>query len=73
MLYISLPAIDKRVSVGAYVAAVKVAKANPDAEFKHGFSTWWPTDGRAILRQFRAGMNDRINSGISYRERAAGL
>lgn len=62
--YIHLPAIGRRVSLGAYVAAVKRAKANPDLEFKHGLECWWPTTGREIMAEFRAGMADRINAGI---------
>ena len=63
MRYITLTAVSKRVTVSAYVKAVKVARANPAAEFKHGLTTWWPTTGAEIVKQFRAGMNDRISSG----------
>ena len=63
---IRLPAIHKTVSLAAYVSAVKRAKANPTAEFKHGFTTWWPTTGAEIMRQFREGMTDRINQGVPY-------
>jgi hypothetical protein len=66
MRTIYLPALEKRVSLRQYVAAVKLAKANPDAEFKHGLSCWWPCSGREIMQQFRAGLMDRINSGIPY-------
>ena len=68
MLYINLPAINERVPIRNYVSAIKLAKSNPDAEFKHGLTTWWPVTGRKIIRQFRDGMNERINSGISYRD-----
>lgn len=62
--YISLPAVEKRVPLGAYVAAIKRAKASPDQEFKHGLSCWWPCTGKEIVEQFREGMNERINAGI---------
>lgn len=62
MLTIRLAAIDRTVPLGAYVAAIKRAKANPEAEFKHGLTTWRPTTGAEIVRQFRRGMHDRINS-----------
>jgi hypothetical protein len=38
-------------------------------EFKHGLTTWWPTTGREMMRQFRDGMNDRISQGIPYDRR----
>ena len=63
---IYLPAIEKRVSLGAYVAAVKKAKVHPDAEFQHGLTTWWPTKGRDIVRQFREGMHERISDAHPY-------
>lgn len=66
---IVLPAINKAVPLGAYVKAVKVAKANPDMTFKTGLTTWWPTTGAEILEQFRAGMIDRINAAVPYSER----
>jgi hypothetical protein len=63
---IRLPAIGRTVSLRAYIRAVKLAKANPDTEFKTGLTTWWPTTGAEIVRQFRKGMTDRINQGIPY-------
>jgi hypothetical protein len=62
--YISLPAINRRVPLGAYVNYVKLAKANPDREFKHGLSCWWQCLGKEVVQQFREGMNERINAGI---------
>lgn len=62
------PGPDKWVSLEQYVRAVKLAKANPDAEFKTGLTTWWPTKGDEIMRQFRRGLHDRINQGIRYSE-----
>lgn len=71
MRIISLPAIDRSVPLGAYVAAVRRAKASPEAEFRHGLTTWWPTSGADIMRQFRAGMNARINEGVPYFQRGS--
>ena len=39
---IYLTALERCVSLRAYVAAVKKAKAYPAHEFKHGLTTWWP-------------------------------
>ena len=68
---IYLPAIERRVSLGAYLAAIRLAKANPDREFRHGLTTWWPTTGAEIMRQFRQGMHERINDRVSYVMRGA--
>lgn len=51
---IHLPAVNRTVPIGAYVRAVRLAKANPDATFKHGLTTWWPTTGADIVNQFRS-------------------
>ena len=66
---ITLGAACKRITMGSYVAGVKAAIANPDAEFKHGLTTWWPVTGAEIRRQFRASIHDRINQGIPYDQR----
>lgn len=66
---IYLPSIERRVTLAAYLRAVRVAKANPDAEFKHGLTCWWPCTGADIVRQFVAGMIDRINQAIPYTQR----
>jgi hypothetical protein len=66
---IHLPAIDRTVSLAAYTRAIRLAKASPTAMFKIGLTTWWPTTGAEIMKQFRAGMTDRINQAIPYRER----
>lgn len=60
--YISLPAVDKKVSIAQYCKAIRLAKANPDAIFKHGLTTWTPTTGAEILGQFMQGVHDRINN-----------
>ena len=67
--YIYLPAIEKHVPLGAYIKGILLAKANPEMEFKHGLTCWWPCTGRDILRQFRDGMMDRINQAIPYSQR----
>jgi hypothetical protein len=59
-----LPAVNKRVSLAAYVVAIKIAKAQPNKEFKHGLDCWWSCTGAEIVAQFREGMQHRINEGI---------
>jgi hypothetical protein len=66
---IHLPAIDRTVSLAAYNRAVRLAKASPAAVFKTGLTTWWPTTGAEIMKQFRNGMTHRINQAIPYSER----
>jgi hypothetical protein len=68
---VNLPAINRRVTLAAYVQAIKLAKANPDTTFKHGLTAWWPCTGQEIMRQFRAGMHDRISQRIPYHLRGA--
>lgn len=60
--FISLPAVNKQVSIATYCTAIRIAKANPTQTFKHGLTTWWPTTGQDILRQFMHGLHDRINN-----------
>ncbi len=69
MRTIYLPAVERSVTLGSYVRAVKMAKANPDRTFITGLTTWWPTKGSEIVEQFRAGMTDRINQAIPYSQR----
>jgi hypothetical protein len=45
-----------------------MAKENPDEEFLHGFSTWWPTKGAEVVRQFWEGVVDRINRHMEIKE-----
>ena len=66
---IHLPAIDRTVSLAAYIQAVRLAKASPTSVFKTGLTTWWPTTGAEIMKQFRDGMNDRIDQAIPYSQR----
>ena len=68
---INLPAINRSVTLAAYVQAIRLAKANPETTFKHGLTAWWPCTGQEIMRQFRAGMHDRINQRIPYHLRGA--
>jgi hypothetical protein len=69
MRVIHLSAIDRHVSLTAYVAAVKTAKAHPERTFSYGLTTWWPTTGAEILNQFHGGMMERINQAIPYVKR----
>ena len=66
---ISIPAINRRVSMSAYVAAIKLAKANPDTMFNHGLDCWWPCTGEEIMLQFREAVHHRINEVIPYQRR----
>lgn len=66
---INLPAIHASVTMGQYVAAIKMAKANPTMMFKTGLTTWWSTSGAEVMQQFNQGMHDRINQGIPYSQR----
>ncbi len=69
MRTITLPAVGKTVSLRTYLDAIRTAKANPDKEYRHGLTTWWPVTGREIVNQFRRGVHDRINEAIPYRLR----
>jgi hypothetical protein len=66
MRVIRLPALGLTVPLAAYLRAVRMAKANPDATFKTGLTTWWPTTGAEIMEQFREGMMERINEAAPY-------
>ena len=66
---IGLPAIGISVTIGEYVKAIKLALANPEEEFKHGLTTWWPTKGSEIMQQFRQGVHGRINDKVPYYKR----
>ena len=67
MFYIS--SYDKWVTLGQYLKAIKRAKANPKETFPRGLTSWWPTTGAEIMRQFMRGVHDRISQGIPYSER----
>ena len=70
MLTIYLPALDRHVTMRQYLDAVRLAKTNQARTFKTGLSSWWPTTGTDIMRQFRHSIHDRINQAISYHIRA---
>jgi len=61
---------DQDVSLTAYLRAVRAAQANPQATFKTGLTTWWPTTGAEIMQQFREGIADRINQGTPCSRRS---
>lgn len=61
---IYLPALDKYYSLGAYVAAIKKAKAHPNDTFPHTLEKWWPGTGAEVVEEFRKGMHDRINQAV---------
>ena len=69
MRVITLPSVGKTVSLRSYLAGIRAAKANPDMEFKHGLTCWWPCTGRDIMRQFLDGVIERINEGIPANKR----
>ena len=58
--YITIATGDK-IPLGVYVQGVKLAITNPEAEFTHGLTTWWPTSGKDIRQQFLESIHDRIN------------
>lgn len=52
--YIGVSAVRNRpVPLGVYVRAIKKAIAEPETEFAHGLTTWWPTTGAEIRRPIR--------------------
>lgn len=73
MRTVFLPAIDRLVTLRAYIDAVKLAKANPDRTFRYGLVCWWPCTGEEIVRQFVDGVNHRINEGIPYHRRGKSM
>ena len=69
MRTITLPAIDRTVTLRQYLDAIKIAKSRPSDTFKHGLTCWYPCTGADIMQQFRKGMHDRISQGIPYNQR----
>ena len=61
----------RRVGLGAYVAGIRQAIANPDVFFRRGLDGWDAT-GREIRNQFLTGVHDRINQGVPYLDRGKG-
>lgn len=50
----------RRVTLAAYMKAVRVAKAHPNHLFPEGFNGWAQT-GAEVVATFREGLHDRIN------------
>jgi hypothetical protein len=69
MRFIDLPAINKKVPLGAYIKAVRAAKEKPERTFTTGLTTWWPTTGAEIVEQFQRGVTERINEAVPYIQR----
>lgn len=65
MIY--LPSINRHVTIAAYCAAIRKAKANPDARFPHTLNNWWSGTGADIMREYREVRNKRITAGIPLR------
>lgn len=61
-----VPGLEKWISLKAYLAGIRLAKANLNVEFKYGITCWWPCTGREIMHQFFQGVQDRINEAIPY-------
>ena len=57
------------VPLAVYVKGIRLAREHPAGRFKHGLVTEWPCTGAEIMREFRAGMMDRINQAVPYFER----
>ena len=58
--YITI-ATGQRIGIKAFCEGIRLAKKYPNAEFKYGLTTWYPTTGKEIMRQFRESIHDRIN------------
>ena len=69
---ITLPATHGAVSIDRYVAGIRTARANPAAEFSHGLCSWWPATGAKIMREFRAGWQDRMQQRVAVQWAAMG-
>lgn len=52
------------VTLAAYVKAVKMAKAHPDAEFKHTLCNWWPGTGKEIMAEDNGDRNFLPEAGV---------
>lgn len=64
----------RMVTIAQYVHAIKMAKEHLDHTFKVGFSSWWPTSGREIIRQFGEYVQNAINirGGLKFTEISPG-
>lgn len=67
-----IPGVERWVTLGQYVQAVKLAMSNPDREFKTTLCQWTPGTGRQIWNEFRRSIHDRINQAIPYIQRGQG-
>ncbi len=62
---IYVPGFGHWVTVRAYMAAIRKAKANLDETFHYGLTCWTPCTGREIMAQFREGIHERINEELN--------
>ena len=62
--YITL-ANGKKIGISNYCKGIKLAKLNPEETFKYGLTTWYPTSGEQIIKQFRDSIHDRINNKLN--------
>jgi len=63
-MYVIILGSGKPVSIPAYVAGIKTAKANPEMLFKYGLEGFSPETGARIREQFVHSVHDRINRHI---------
>lgn len=59
---IFIPGIGRNVTIAAYCAAIRKAKANPDARFPYTLNNWWGGTGSDIMREWREVRNARITA-----------
>lgn len=59
---IFIPGIGRKVTIAAYCAAIRKAKANPTARFPNTLNNWWGGTGADIMREFREVRNARITA-----------
>lgn len=55
----------KRIALVNYMKIVRCAKESHDEEFLRSFEAWWTVKGHDIIREFRRGIQRRINRHIS--------
>ena len=58
---LAINVLGKQVPLGTYIQSIQYAKAHSTQTFRHGLSTWWPTTGSMIVKQFMIVVHDRIN------------
>lgn len=54
----------KQVTLGQYVQAIKIAKANPQTYFADSLTGWHGSTGAETVEAFLVGVHDRINRHI---------